>query len=354
MTFLAPLFLIGLLAVPVLALLYLAVQRRRSRYAVAFTNLDLLANLVERRPGWRRHVPTALYLASIAFLVLALARPQMTIAVPREDATIVLTLDVSASMRATDVDPDRLVAAKAAAQQFVDTLPDGVRVGIVAFSDRATVLTTPTADRDVVAAAIDSLTAQGGTAMGDALARSLEISGALRSAAVTPGETPPAAPGATPELQVTPAPGASDDPATGDPAEDPLVAIVLLSDGANTVGEREPLDVAGEAAAAGVPIHTIALGTDEGTVQLRDDTGQLVTVPVPPDEATLQAVADRTGGRFSDAPTSEELSAIYESLGSRVGFVDETQEVTWLFAALGLLTVVGGAGLAAHWFDRFP
>ena len=147
MTFLAPLLLLGLLLVPVLIGLYIVVQRRRSRYAVRFTNLDLLANLAPRRPSWRRHVPTAVYLGAVTLLVLGLARPTMVVAVPREDATVMLAIDVSGSMKATDVAPTRLDAAREAARSFIDQLPEGIRVGIVAFASRPVTLVSPTDDR---------------------------------------------------------------------------------------------------------------------------------------------------------------------------------------------------------------
>ena len=169
MTFLAPLLLIGLLLVPVLLGLYAWAQRRRSRYAVRFTNLDLLANLAPRRPAWRRHVPPAIYLAAVVALVIGLARPSMVVAVPREDATVLLAIDVSGSMKATDVAPTRLDAAREAAQSFIDQLPEGIRVGIVAFASRPVTLVAPTADRGQLDAALDGLRALDGTAMGDAL-----------------------------------------------------------------------------------------------------------------------------------------------------------------------------------------
>ena len=199
MTFLSPEFLIGLLLIPVAIGFYLWTQRRRSRYAVRFTNLDLLANIAPRRPAWRRHVPPVLYLGAIAALLIGLARPTMVIQVPREDATILLAMDISGSMRATDVDPTRLDAAKAAAISFIDQIPDGVRVGVVSFASETDTLVSPTTDRAELKAAIDSLEARDGTAMGDALMRVLDIAERIQNeAADAPAASPTPAPSPTP------------------------------------------------------------------------------------------------------------------------------------------------------------
>ena len=346
MTFASPELLLGLLLVPLALLAYLFIQRRRSRYAVRFTNVDLLSNLVPRSPAWRRHVPTALYLGAIAALAIALARPSMVVAVPREEATIIMTMDVSASMRATDVSPSRLAAAKQAASDFVDQLPDRFKVGLVAFSTGARVVLPPTTDRVAVHQALDGLRADGGTALGDAIALSLEAAGVGQSGA-------PAAGGAAPAPSTSPAPSDSGS-ATPNADDPPLVATVLLSDGANSTGSLEPEAAADLAATAGVPVYTIALGTAAGVVEVPDRDGVLHSLEVPPDPETLAAIAETTGGRFFEAPTSADLAQIYENLGSKVGTTTEEQEVTQWFAAAGLLLVLGGAGLAAHWFNRFP
>ena len=342
MTFASPELLVGLFLIPLAIATYLFVQRRRSRYAVAFTNVDLLSNLVPRAPAWRRHVPPALYLVAIGALALALARPSMTVAVPREEATIILTMDVSGSMQATDVAPTRLAAAQQAAADFVNQLPETFQVGLVVFSTAPRVVVTPTTDRVVIHDALDSLVAEGGTALGDAIATSLDTAAAV-------GAAPTADPSPAPSSSASPSPSAS-------PASDerPLVATVLLSDGANSTGRLEPLDAAARAATLGVPIYTIALGTQDGVVQVPNRQGQLQTIEVPPDTETLAAIAETTGARFFDAPSAQDLAQIYENLGSRVGFTQEQQEVTQLFAAAGLLLVVAGAGFAAHWFNRFP
>ena len=349
MTFLAPLLLLGLLLVPVLLGLYAWAQRRRSRYAVRFTNLDLLANIAPRRPAWRRHVPPAFYLAAVAALVLGLARPTMVVATPREDATVVLAIDVSGSMKATDVAPTRLDAAREAAQSFIDQLPEGIRVGIVAFASRPVTLVAPTADRGELDAALDGLHALDGTAMGDALMQVLDLAETIQAGdAGSGGVTTPDA--ATP----TPGPSEAPDSPADTPTGEPLVAAIILSDGANSVGVAEPLDAAQRAAGLGVPIYTIALGTPAGQVQVRDDTGQIVTLDVPPDTETLAQIAEITSATAFDAPTADDLSAVYDNLQSRIGYTQEKQEVTSWFAAGALALVVVAAGLSAVWFGRLP
>ena len=355
MNFLAPELLLGLLLVPIAIGFCLWAQRRRSKYAVRFTNLDLLANIAPRRPSWRRHLPPVLYLAAIAALLIGLARPTMVMAVPREDATVILTLDVSGSMKATDVDPTRLDAARAAAQSFIDQLPAKVRVGIVAFATEPQTLVSPTVDRAQLKAALDSLRPRDGTAMGDALMQVLDIAQQIQADATAPDAS--AAPSASPAPSVSPSPSASPGTAVGPadvPSGQPLVAAILLSDGANSVGQAEPLDAARRAASMNVPIYTIALGTPDGSIQVRDNLGRLQTVPVPPDTETLQEIADTTGAKAFDAPTAQDLASVYDNLQSRIGYTQETQEVTFALVGAGLLLVIVGAGLSAVWFGRLP
>jgi Ca-activated chloride channel homolog len=324
----------GLLLVPVAVAAYLAAQRRRAGYAVRFTNLDLLANVVTSSPGWRRHLPPALYLLALTALLVSTARPQAVTLVPKEQATVMLVLDVSGSMNATDVHPTRMVAAQQAATTFVAELPARLRVGVVSFASTAQTLTRPTTDRAAVAEAIATLHAEGATAMGDGIERALDV------------KRPP---GAAVGGGVQPAPG----PAVGADARLPLV-VLLLSDGANTQGRVRPMDAAAHARALGVPVFTIALGTEQGMVDVPNETGQLQRVPVPPDELTLRRIAEVTGARFFAAPTGRDLKGIYRELGSRIGFVRQQQEVTVVFAAAGLLLLVAGVALSLAWFSRFP
>jgi Ca-activated chloride channel family protein len=323
-----PAALYGLAALPLVVAGYLLLQRRRSRYTLAFTNVDLLANLVERTPGWRRHLPPALFLAALAASVIALARPEGVITVPRERATVVLTTDTSGSMGATDVEPTRLGAAKNAANLLLDQLPAEIQVALVTFSTEPRVIAPPTRERELLRAGIDAMWAEGRTALGDAIAVSVDLGlyGA-RTNTTTPA---------------------------GEESDAPPISVLLLSDGANSTGTLEPLEAVQLAIDSGIPIFTIALGTPQGTVQVIDNTGTLQIVAVPPDRETLKAIAERTGGLFFDAPTAEDLQAVYRQIGSEVGFVEEQQELTFLFtAAAGVLMLVG-AGLSALWFNRIP
>ncbi len=347
MNVLWPGFLWALLLVPLALVAYLLAQRRRARYAVRFTNLDLLANVVNRSPGRRRHLPAALYLLALATLLVSLARPQSFVLVPKEQATVVMIIDVSGSMNATDVEPTRLVAAQQAANSFLDHLPAKFRVGLVSFSATAQTLTRPTTDRDAVRDALSSLHAEGGTAMGDAIDRALEVR----------RPPPPQAdrPGGTPGSQPTPTTPPATPPAEPQPSgKEPPVVMLLLSDGANTVGKRQPMEVAEEARRLRVPIFTIALGTDSGVVEVPDESGQPRRIPVPPDKVTLQRIADTSGGKFFTAPSNRDLKGVYRDLGSRIGFVKERQEVTVVFAAGALLLLVAGGALSLAWFNRFP
>lgn len=322
MSFATPFVLWGLLLIPVALLAYWLVQRRRIKYAARFTNLDLLANVVDASPGRRRHIPAALALAALAALVVAMARPQAVVAVPRDDATVVLTLDSSASMTATDVPPTRLDAARSASSSFLDKLPDRFRVGLVSFSSIVSVLEEPSDDRDAVRDALDSIEGDVGTALGDAIVESVALA---------------------------PDPEEQEELSGGKP----LFAILLLSDGANSTG-REPLDVLDEAKEAGVPIYTIAFGTPDGTVDITNDFGVTQTYNVPPDPDTLRRVAEETGGRFFEAPTEEDLEAVYQEIGSQVSYEDEERELTAAFAAAGAVLLLIGGSLSALWFGRIP
>lgn len=339
MTFETPIALWALLLIPLVLLGYVFVQRRRVKYAVRFTNLDLLASVAHGSPGRRRHLPPVLYVIALFALVISLARPIAVVLVPKEQATVMLVMDVSGSMEATDVSPSRLVAAKSAANEFLDQLPDTVRVGLISFSSSVQTLAGPTTDRAQIRSALALLRSSGGTALGDGLMRALEIQMASDSA--TPATPPPSAsPGASPGAQ---------------PTEAIPLAVVLLSDGANTLGTNQPLDAAEQADQLGVPVYTIALGTPGGTITVASGRGgALQTINVPPDLDTLKQIAEITGAGFFEAPTENDLRAIYQDLGSRVGFTEEEVEVTALFAGLGLVFMLFGGALAAVWFNRIP
>ena len=320
MSFASPFILWGLLLIPVALVGYWLAQRRRIKYAARFTNLDLLANVVDASPGRRRHLPAVLALAALAALIVAMARPQAVVAVPREEATVVLTMDGSASMNATDVAPTRLDAAKSAASTFLDGLPERFRVGLVSFSNATRVLEEPTDDREAVRSSLEGIQGEVGTAIGDAIRDSI---------ALAPRDE------------------------NGERSDEDLFAVLLLSDGMNSAGV-DPLDVLDEAKEAGVPIYTIALGTEAGTVEIPNEFGELVPYDVPPDPETLRRIAEETGGRFFEAPSQADLEAVYEEIGSQVSYEDEERELTAAFAGAGALFLLIGAGLSALWFGRIP
>jgi len=324
MTFLWPAALLGLIGVALAAVGYVIVQRRRSKYAVRFTNVDLLANVVARTPGWRRHVPAVLALLALAALVVGIARPQVAMAVPREKATVILAMDSSGSMTATDVQPDRMAAARAAASSFVEGLPDGFRVGVVSFSDQADVVVPPTDNRDEAVTALGQLQADNGTALGDAVSRSVDL--ALENL---------------------------DEEPTGDEASPPAV-ILLLSDGANTTGDYEPLEAAQKASEHHIPVYTVALGTENGTITGPDGRGGIQTIRVPPDPETLSAIAEQTGGKFFAAPDADKLKSVYDQIGSQVGVEQRHRELTVAFTAVGAVLLALGATMSALWFGRLP
>lgn len=315
MSFAAPLFLLGLLLVP-LALAAEAARRRRARrYAVRFTAVPALRAAVGAEPAWRRRLPAALALAAVAVLVLAMAKPQRTVAVPVERGSIVLVTDHSRSMLAADVEPDRLGAAKAAARAFIAKLPRTIRLGAVAYSDAPDALQAPSSDHSAARTVIERQRADGGTATGEALAVALRML----------------------------APGGRDD-------KRPPAAIVLLSDGATTVG-RDPVAVAGQARRLGIPIYTVALGTTGATVP---SPGFGPPLPVPPDPETLARIASTSNGKAFAAEDDQRLASIYKTLGSRLGTRSEKREITTGFAAGGLALLLAAAAASVRLGGRLP
>jgi Ca-activated chloride channel family protein len=333
MSFEAPALLLSLLVVPLAAVGYWLLQRRPPRFAVRYTNLEVLAGVASRRRAWRRHVPAALLLASIAALCVAFARPTVTVKTPNERASVVLVVDTSGSMRATDVEPTRLAAAKRAMRSFLERAPDSLRVGVVSFSDEAQVVVSPTVDRAQLSQGIDVLGPGFGTAIGDALARAVELA---RTATGQSGEG-----------------GGAEPPAVKDAKGRSLASILLLSDGAQTRGLLSPGQGAERAQAAGIPVFTVALGTDGGTI-LAGPPGQEQVIPVPPDRETLAAIAEYTGAESFDAQSADALEKVYAGLGSRVGRQDKPREVTAVFVAAGALLLAGAAGLALVGAPRLP
>jgi len=322
MSFREPLVLLGLALLPLAALAYAVVGRRRRREAAAFANPALVPNLVTGRPGFRRHLPALLLLLALAALVVALARPQRTVAAPQRQATVVMITDTSGSMKADDVEPDRMTAAIRAAKTLVDRLPEEFRLGLVTFADYAEQQVAPTTEREPVEAALDRLVAVGGTAMGDAIRRGIE---AAR----------------------VPVPDEDGNGMRRLPA-----ILVLLSDGKNTAGTADPLEMAQRARELRIPINTIALGTPEGEVEQLGPFGFTQRVRVPPDRATLREVARLTRGRYFEALSVEQAESIYEGLGTRLSSKPVKREVTAAFAGGALALILAGGALGLRWFGR--
>jgi len=318
-TFTWPLALLGLVLVPLLAVAYVWWERRRRASRSRFGNADLMPNLIEHEPARLRLLPLVLLLAALAALIVGVARPHATVSVRREEATIVLAVDTSRSMKANDVEPTRLDAARAAAQAFLVKVPEKYRVGVVSFASRAAVGVPPTEDRSLVAQALDSLQPGEGTAIGDAVALSLRV-----------GQ--PKAPGAV----------------------RPPRAIVLLSDGTRDGGRIDPAVAAAQARRQHVPVYSVLVGTPAGTVTETLPGGFRRITRVPPSPTTLQQISSISGGRLLTATNAQELSRVYEDLGSRLGRRDERREITDVFAGIaGLLALVAGC-VSALLFRSVP
>jgi Ca-activated chloride channel homolog len=316
MTFLHPLTLLALVAIPLLVWWYAGQQRRRAKAASAFTTSALAASVAPSRPRWRRHAPMLVFALALAVLILAAARPQRVVAVPVNTASIILANDTSGSMAATDVAPSRLRAAQRAASSFIASVPDSVRVGLVEFNSKVTVLQSPTTDRSLVRAALGQLKVTGGTAIGDAIRTSLR----LATGAKRPG------------------------------VKQPPAAIVLLSDGSNDVGS-DPLSAARQAASQHIPIYTVVLGTQGGTVTEKR-AGGTVTVPVPPDPQQLAQIASLSHGQAFTATNAKGLNTVYKRLGAQLGHKKVKHEITAGFAGGGLVLLLLGSVGSLAWFGR--
>jgi Ca-activated chloride channel family protein len=317
MTFLSPQRLWLLVAVVALAATYLLMQWRRRAYTVRFTNVNLLSSVAPKRPGWRRHVPAVISLLAMSTLVLGFAQPARDERVPRERATIILAIDTSLSMQATDVSPTRLEAAQSAAKRFLEIIPPKINVGLVSFNGSAALKVPPTIDRDRVAQGIDNLTLGESTATGEAIFASLDAIASV----------PP------------------DDEGTQPPAR-----IVLMSDGTWTVG-RTNEEATQAAVEANVPVSTIAFGTANGTIRVPE---QPYPIPVPVDKDALQEIAQDTNGKFYSAASEKQLTEVYENIGSSVGYETEQREISTWFIAGALLLSFAAAGFSLVWFHRLP
>ncbi len=347
MTFSQPLLLLSLLAVPLAIGVYVLSERRRMRYAVRYTNVDLLASVAGGRQ-WRRLVPAVVMLVAVATLCVAVARPHVHTTAADERATIVLVLDVSGSMQANDVKPTRLVAAQQALRIFLKKVPSRVRLALILFAGEAEVAAPPTRDHALVLQAVDDAGVQlgggGGTAIGDALAAAVRLglsSAGIGSSRGLAAYHPVAAP---------PSPSST------------LVTILFLSDGHQTRGELQPLQGADVARRAGIPVYTIALGTKGARITNFPFFGgggafgnsQGLRNALAPDPVTLHAIARVTGGTFYHARTAGAAKDAYSKLGSSLGRVPARNEVTSYFVAGAALLLLLAVGLGALWAPRLP
>jgi Ca-activated chloride channel homolog len=314
MSFAAPLWLLALVLVPVALAAYLAARRRAARYALRFPAVSTVREAVAAGPSWERHVPAALALAAVAALAIALAHPHVSYRVATNQASLMLVTDHSGSMAANDVQPSRLAAAEAAANGFIDQLPATVRVGAIGFSNSPDAVQGPIADHGAARAIIDGQVANGGTDTGDALALALQL---LHGA---------------------------------DPKHPPS-AIVLLSDGAANAGP-DPVSVSREAGRDRIPIYTVALGTPGGTLTSPDPVAP--PVPVPPDPQLMAQIAQVSGARAFNAQSADQLSSIYRRLGSELGTVSRQRDITYEFAAAGVVLLVAAAVGSVRWSGRLP
>jgi Ca-activated chloride channel homolog len=323
MSFGHPVLLVALLGVPLAVVGWLWLERRRAEQASAWSTPALLPNMVRNGPGRRRYVPLVLFLVGLTLLLAGFARPQATVSVPREGATVVLTLDVSGSMAANDVVPSRLAAADAAITQFLHDLPSRYRTAFVTFSNRPTVRVPPTYERQLIVNALPTKAELEGTALGDGVATAAAVG------AKAVGKSKPGVP-------------------------HPPAAVLLLSDGFQNTGKLKPLEGAAQAHNLGVPVYTVALGTSKGSVvQKLPGPGNLTkTSAVPVAGAQLSQIAKATGGRFFTAHSADELKQVYKDLGSRLATERKRREITaWTtMGALGF--VLAGALLSGVWFRR--
>jgi Ca-activated chloride channel homolog len=335
MSFSHPLLLLSLLAIPLALGVYLLAERRRMRYAVRFTNLDVLATVAGGR-SWRRYAAPLLLLLALASLCVGLARPHVKRMLPSERATVILVVDASGSMQARDVKPTRLAAAQDAVRTFLTKVPKRVRVGLVVFAGEPQIAAPPTTDRSLVRESVDQIglfPCFGGTAIGDALAEAVRLG--LQAIGNESGNRNLAS--AT--IATRPAAG--------------LVSILFLSDGKQTRGALLPLQGAERAKAVGFPVYTVALGTPNGTLT-RGFGIFSRRIPVPPDPATLRSIAQRTEGQFFEARSADSLEAAYAKLGSSLGRTAGKSEVTFAFLLGGIGLLLAAGVVSALWSPRFP
>ena len=341
MKFIWPSMLWLLLLLPLLVLMYRWLLARKRKSTVRLASIGVAKAALGRGPGWRRHVPPLLLLLALGALLFAVSRPTATITLPLAERTIMLAMDVSGSMRAEDVKPNRLVASQVAAKAFVENLPREVKIGVVSFAGTAAVVQAPTTSRDDVIAAIDRFQLQRGTATGSGIILSLatlfpdhgiEIQNITGQRAFPGKEV-----GKKDEKKFDPvAPGSYNS-----------AAIIMLTDGQRTTGP-DPLDAAKMAAERGIRVYTVGIGTTSGEIIGFEGWSMRVRL----DEETLKNVSILTHGEYFYAGTAEDLKKVYESLSSRMVVEKKETEVSALFAALGALLAVTAAGLSLWWFGR--
>ena len=338
MSFLWPEMLWLLVVVPGLTIAYVLSQRRRQKYALRYASLSLVKEALGRGPGIRRHIPPVLFLVGLTTMAVALARPVATLLLPSQQGTVILTLDVSGSMRADDLKPSRLEAAKSAARAFVEKQPSHVRIGIVSFSGDAALVQAPTRDREAVLAAINRLTTQRRTAIGSGLLTSLSAIFEVPGASPTPSSRQSltlSQPTPTP----TPVPRGTYAPAV----------VVLLSDGVSNTGPR-PLEVADQASDRGVRVYTVGIGSPEGTVLRFEGYSMRVRL----DEETLKGMAEKTDASYFKADSETDLQEIYKDLSTALVFRPEQTELTVAFTGLAAALLLIAGTLSLLWFNRLP
>jgi len=312
-----PIALLALAALPLLVVVYLLYERRRVASQARFGNPDLLPNVIDREPGRLRYLPLGVLLVGLGVMIFGVARPHAIVTVPREEATVVLAMDVSRSMKAKDVEPTRLDAARGAAKAFLADVPEQYRVGVVSFATRAAAGVPPTSDRALVNAALDSLQPGEGTAIGDAVALAAEL-----------GEREEEIADAVPR------------------------SILLISDGTQDGGLVQPAAAIQEARKRNVPVYTVLVGTPEGVVEEQLPGGFRRVIQVPPSPQTLEQIAAGTGGEYFAAVDAEQLRSVYEQLGSRLGRMEEQREITDVFSGAAAAFLLVGGVLSAFLFRR--
>ena len=339
-TFLWPTMLWAMLLVPILVLGYIWLMRRRKKTTLRYANLSLVKEAMGRSSAWRRHVPPALMLLAISALLFASSRPAALLTLPSTEQTVILAMDVSGSMRATDVQPNRLVASQEAAKAFVADLPRNVRVGVVAFAGTAAVVQAPTLSRDDVNASIDRFQLQRATAIGSGIVLSLATifpEAGIDLSQITGQRNMPPGPNDKPKPDFTPVP----------PGSYTSAAIILLTDGQRTTGP-DPIEAAKMSADRGVRIYTVGIGTKEGETIAFEGWSMRVRL----DEETLKTVANITRADYFYAGTATDLKKVYQSLSTRLVVEKKETEISGLLAAIGALLVVLAAGLSVWWFGR--